>query len=140
MNKIAEEFHIQQLVRLSSLELAEMSAAIPRLHDNDAKLVAARLMIHLAESDDLLPPSSNADHLIYFLDGGYYGRGDADQTLNRMTRRLFESFTPGQQFVIHEWLTTIARKRFANLCPEDVESAIAYWEQRLSCNEPKQQH
>jgi hypothetical protein len=132
MKEIGKAFNVHLDTRLTPKEVEEMASAIPRVQDNDAKRLAAILMIHFSQEKGVLPPSSNADHLIFFLDGGAHNLPDADPYLRNMTRDLFESYTPDQGRAIHRWLIEVARVRFVRLCANDVESAIQYWSARTA--------
>ena len=111
-------------------EINEMARALSRLVDNDAKLLAARLMIYFCDDNKPIPSSSNADHLIFYLDGGFQSGDAYDKNIGPSVLKTLGSFSETEGKIVLEWLIQIGRPRFSRLCGKDVESAISFWTER----------
>ncbi len=132
--KIAHVFGLtdaQALGRLRDDEVDEMSRALPRVRAEDAKPLLAQLMMHYTEKGPLIPFSSSADSIIFFLDGSVSESTSlADPALANIVEGTLRNFSEQEAEIILEWLSRIGKVRFAQLCGDDVDSAIAYWSSR----------
>src|SRR5947209_5768871 len=92
--KILDVFEIEvDSSKISEEEANEMARALARLIPDDAKQLAARLMIYFCEPNTLLPYASSGDHLIFFLDGSPRS-GDGDESvLNDMSEDALRVFS-----------------------------------------------
>jgi hypothetical protein len=52
------------------------------------------------------------------------------ETLRTISARTFEDFNPEEENAILIWLIEVARPRYGEMCERDLDSAIAFWQNK----------
>lgn len=126
-----------------SISMAEAEALnydISRYDDASVRRLLPLLLIKEMHALSKGAGTWSGDGLVYFLDGYLLGRKPTKDNLAKVTAyerslafqtKQFAGFNGEQALAILLWLNEVAYPNFKDHCPDDLESAIKFWKDKL---------
>ena len=122
---------------ISAQEARELNHGINRLDNASVKRFLPLLMLRELYAENMFSFQGTGDHLVYFLDGALQRqKHDADISGNyqsyyeqlKIVERRFSEFSKCEADAILAWLREVAIPKYGEMCNDDIESAIQFWE------------
>ncbi len=143
--KIREAFDCSVPVEsISANDAHNLNHGINRLDKASIMRILPLLLLRELQNNHEFSFQGSGDHLVYFLDGALLrDKAEAERSGNygpyaaqhEVQTRRFSEFSSRKAEAILAWLRDVAIPKYGDLCPEDIASAIQFWDEKLRAGE-----